>query len=237
MYNSRRQEVAVKLPPAPQTMLQYVWQKCLEAGVAIDVDDFSFVIRAAVDYLNATGEGKRVMLKLLRSTTKEGSYQKQYYQSGHLGDEEKQLDYRGLVEYSGWIYMGKAVPHDAVDIWDKPDLEACEMCGGLFPKTHCLITVKTFSNGREHLENMCNHCRLMVEDMRVKETASHKTCESCEMIACRYNPKRQQDFKNEMIAAKPQTETESLSSAGIRGLPATEVIKKAPSPGSRYGAF
>ena len=218
-------------------MLQYVWQKASEAGISIDIDDFSFLIRAATDYLSATGEGKRVMLKIMRASTEEGSYQKQYYQAGHLGDEEKQLDYRGLVEYRGWIYRGKAVPHDAVDVWDKPDLEACEMCGGLFPKTHCVITVKTYNNGKEHLENICNHCRLMYEELRIKETASHKTCETCEMTSCRYNPKRQQEMRNEIIGPRQGSELDQLRSAGTRGVAAEQSNKIATSPGSRYGAL
>lgn len=200
MYNPRRQEAAAKLPPAPQTMLHYAWERCLEAGIAIPQEDFTHVIRSVVDYLNTTGEGKRVMLQLLKATQSEATYLNQYYQTGHLGEEEKRLDYKGLIEFKGWIYRGRAVPHNAVEIWDKPDLEACEMCCGLFPKSHCLITVKTTSNGKEHLENMCNHCRLMYDDNRIKETASSKTCGSCKITNCRYHPAKQQALRAEKAA-------------------------------------
>lgn len=238
MYNPRRQEVAKSLPPAPQTMLQYVWQKSMEAGIAIDTEDFTLLIRSVVDYLDTTAEGKRVMLKLLKASTKDGSYQKQYYKAGHLGDEEKQFEYKHLTEYRGWIYKEYSAPFDAVEVWDKPDLEACEMCCGLFPKGHCLITVRTHSNGKENLENMCNRCRMLYDDPKIKESASSKTCESCEMRSCQFNPKRQEAFRKDLSIGQSTQESKALVAAGPVGVPVKPVIKSTvPTDVNRYSAF
>jgi hypothetical protein len=191
------------LPPAPQTLLQYAWDKAIQAGINIKQDDFILLHRIVIDYFNNVGEGKRVMLKMLKASISEADYTRQYYQAGHVGDEEKQLDYRGIVEYKGWIYKGRAVPHNAVEFWEKPDLEACESCGGLFPKIHCVVTVKRYSNGKEHLENMCNSCRLKFDDPKIRDTASNKTCESCSITTCRYWPKR-----NNLVAVPTQRQIE-----------------------------
>lgn len=227
MFPQRRLEVTNKLPPAPQTMLEHSLSKCREAGFAVDSEDFKFIHRAVIDYLANTGEGKRVMLKILKASIAEAAYTKQYYQEGHRGDEEKQLDYRGLVEYKGWIYRGRAVPHDAVDVWDKPDLESCDMCGGLFPRTHCVNTVKTFNNGKEYLENICNHCRLMFDDPKVRDTASRKTCETCVLVNCRYHPN-----KSAAAASVPSNTTPSHNPLTAK------LLECSPqSLNSRYGAL
>ena len=232
MSNPRRQGVESKLPPAPQTLLQHTWDLCLEAGIAINKDDFVFLHRAMVDYLTNRGEAKKVMLKILKATVTEGDYTKQYYQAGHVGDEEKQLDYRGIVEFGGWIYRGKVAGHDAIDVWDKPDLEACEMCGGLFPKTYCLQTTKTWSNGREHLENMCNHCRVAHEELNIRDTASNKVCETCVIKTCQYHPAKQQITSSRPDISKP-LQSRTIFDSG----PPVGMERRLTSPQTRYSAI
>lgn len=148
-------------------------------------------MRSTIDYLSNTGEGKRVMLKLLKADIQEGCYTKQYYQAGGFGDPEKALDYRGIVEYKGWIYRGKAVPHNAVEVIESAEKIACDHCGGLFPKSYCAQTTRVISNGREYLENICNHCRLHSDDLKVRDTANSKTCTECKITTCQFHPSKQ----------------------------------------------
>lgn len=190
MSTYKRQELEKRLPQAAKSMLVHILGHCAEASVPVSHEDLIFIGRSVVDYLTTTADGKRAMLKLLNPTVTEASYTKQYYKAGHVGDESQQLDYKKLYEFRGWIYDGKARPHGDVAVWDKPDLENCEMCQGLFPRVHCVQIVKTTSNGKEHLENICNHCRLVYDDPsgRIRDTASSKTCETCAIKTCRYHP-------------------------------------------------
>ena len=189
MFSPRKQEMFNKLPPAPKTMLQHSADLCAQAGIALSEEDFYLLHRIVTDYLTKSPEAKKwVVAEILKATVTPATYTKQYYLEGHVGDEEKQLDYRELTEFKGWIYKGRSGPYTAIDIYDKVDLEACEMCGGLFPRNHCVVTATTMNGGKEHLENMCNHCRLMYDSPKVRDTASHKTCETCVMTSCRYHP-------------------------------------------------
>jgi hypothetical protein len=43
---------------------------------------------------------------------------------------------------------------------------------------------------RNRLVTLCNHCRSHYDDMKVRETASLKTCGECEMFKCPYNPRK-----------------------------------------------
>lgn len=201
--NVKMQKVAETLPPAPQTLLAHSWQKCLEAGINIPQEEFVFIHRAMIDYLNTTGEGKKVMLRILKADITEACYTKQYYQSGQVGDPEKALDYRGLIEYKGWVYRGKAVPYSAVDIHDAMEKVHCDHCSGLFPKSYCNQTVRIVLGGKEYMENVCNHCRLFSEDPKVRETASSKTCGHCKVYTCSYNPERDYMTKREFPKEKP----------------------------------
>lgn len=171
-------------------MLEHVWRRSQEAGISVKQDEFVFLCRAMTEYLAMAPQAKQVMLKLLSSTVVEGSYTKQYYPEGYFGSEEKRLDYRKLVEYRGYIYGGKAVPWSAIEVQASPDLEACEGCGGSFPKTYCAQVVRVVSGTKEHLKTLCNRCRLHSDDTRVRDSASQKTCGSCKIETCQFHPRR-----------------------------------------------
>lgn len=128
------------------------------------------------------------MLKILDSTLKEGTYKEQYFTKNGFGEKDKPLDYRGIVEYKGFIYNGKGVPHTAVFVQKGVDTEACESCGGLFPKTYCTKTVR--DPRTDGLETLCNNCRLYSDNPTIRDTSSSSTCGNCEMNGCNYHPSR-----------------------------------------------
>jgi hypothetical protein len=171
--------------------------------------------RAIVDYITKTKEGKRAVLKILGATVKDCSYTKQYYIRGHLGDTTKRLDYSSLTEYRGWLYLDKSAPADAVEVYDKPNLAGCDMCGGLFPAGYCSVGVKKIHNGREYTETACNHCRSNSDDIRVRGTSSHKTCQTCEYRTCRFHPDIQKALQAPATYPQPITPAASAQQGFI----------------------
>lgn len=153
-----------------------------------------FIFKAFVDYLINSGDAKRVMLKLLNADVVEASYLKQYFPEGFYGEETKKLDYKGLVEYRGYIYKGKSVAWRMIEVSEKPDLDRCEACNGNFPKVFCAQVIRS---GADKLSTLCNHCRLFSDDPRIRDSAIRKNCEECKVKTCQFNPKKNCPQKRE----------------------------------------
>lgn len=200
--NTNRQNIEAKLPQIPQTLINHVTDLCKRAGVDIGQvingvpqnPNVQFLFRSFVDYLTNSGDAKRVMLKLLRADVVEADYLKQYFPEGFYGEEAKKLDYRGLIEYRGYVYKGRSVPWKMIEVSDKPDLERCEACSGNFPKTYCVQMVR---NGGDKLQTLCNHCRLFSDDSRTRDSAIRKNCEECKVKNCQFNPRKHYPAKME----------------------------------------
>jgi hypothetical protein len=182
------------LPPAPQSLLNFVFTKLVESSVSIPNDDLMFIGRIVTEYLANTGEGKKAILKILDAEVNSVSYLKQYYPAGCLGDADKKLDYRGLVEYRGYVYRGKAISYGAIEVENNPDLEICDGCGGRYPKIYCAQTHRSIINGKEHLENLCNHCRRNHQDIKIKETSNFQTCNECKYMRCSFHPEHHKEM-------------------------------------------
>jgi hypothetical protein len=190
---SRRQELERTLPPPSEAAIRHVNQLCIQGGVSTSLSpaDYMFIHRAFIDYLKNSADGKRTMLKHLNATVKQASYEKKYYPDGYYGVPEKEMDHRHLVEYSGWIYKGIAGAHDKIEVAEVANLVECEQCHGRYPKNDCAVDSKIYSGGREHITTVCNYCRMNSDDLRLRQSASGKTCYECKFTVCAYHPSKQ----------------------------------------------
>jgi len=189
----QRQQLEKTLPKASEPCVRHVNQVCIQAGVQINAPDYAIIHRAFIDYLLNTAEGKTTMLKILGAEVTPATYEKQYYPEGYFGMDTHRLEHTKLVEYMGWIYQGKSVAHNRVEVREQPNLLECEGCHGKFPKSYCAILVKTYHTGRERVEQFCNHCRMNNDDIRIRGEASGKTCSTCTYKSCPYHPTRLTD--------------------------------------------
>lgn len=196
MSSIRRQELERSFPPAPQSLLRHLHERCREAGISLTEQDLIFIGRATTEYLSKTSDGRNVCLKLLNATVVEGSYMRQYFPEEHYGVEEKRLDPRHLKEYRGWIYKDTmALPWTRVDTVDKPHLEPCDACGGLFPSDYCATIIRQVLGGTERLQTLCNRCRQHSPDSRTRDGASGKKCQECRHLICQFHPRKQEALK------------------------------------------
>lgn len=186
---NQRQQLEQTLPPATQQMLAKCYNLIQNAGLKINPDDFSLVVRAVVGYLTSTKEGRLDSLMFLNASVQKGSYLKQYFARHGMGGKGQKISADKIFEYRGFIVDGTGVKDEQVIVENTPDLIECQVTNVRLPAGYCVVTVKDPKTGKELTAS--NHARLHHEQDYVKSTATFKTCADCRYAGCAFNPNNQ----------------------------------------------
>jgi hypothetical protein len=218
-------------------MVNEVSRLAASCGITISVNDLTFLNQLMFGYLSKRQDGQRALFKLLKLAgikTQPATYMKTYYKEGYFGMDEHKINHGELEEIRAWLYQGERVlPYDAIEVNDRPDQTTCEDCLALVPAKYCADMAKEFSNGKETLLTLCNHCRLYRADPKIRDTASQKTCDNCQIKGCAYHPSKNQ-------ALRDAVEEKRLEQARSLGVPLnnfTQIEHKPLPPQERYSAL
>ena len=188
----------------PAELFNFMLKACVDFGVRFNSrEDFENMIKAVQFFLVYTPAGNSLCLSNLKdgvdaktllsalglSVDKADKFCK-YYPNGRLNDESRKLDHDYVSEVHGWIYQGRIMKSEMIEVDDVPDEGQCDHCGGVYPVEYCLSNVRVSTGSRDRLLSMCNYCRLRSEDSRIRDTATSHTCGDCQKDSCQFNPNR-----------------------------------------------
>jgi RNase P subunit RPR2 len=232
---NQRDQWSSSLPPQHSPMTEEIRQLASTCGINLSSEDLGFVTQLIFGYLSNSKrpDGNRILYKLLKLAghkTQPASYMRTYYKEGYFGMEEHKIPYDKLEQLSVWLYDGRVVvPNDMVEIMDRPDHNACDDCGVLVPAKYCSATVNEWSNGKEHLVTLCNHCRSNKEDPKIRDTAKRSTCEDCKVTGCSY--------WKEYHKQPTVEESRRPSLAPLNNFTQKQIEQKPMSPQERYASL
>jgi len=208
-------------------MVEEVRRLGIQCGINLPSDDIAFMSQIIMGYLAKRPDGRRYLFKLFKYggfKTEQASYLKTYYKEGYFGMEDHKLPYNKLEELKLYLYDNQTVvPFDMIEIMDRPDQVACDDCGVLVPSVYCAATVNEWSNGKEHLVTLCNHCRVSKDDPKIKDTARRATCEDCQVRGCHnWKEYHRRELLGEAAEKKPANPFEKQVATLERRQPATQ---------------
>ena len=185
------------LPQVPKSLLRHTYFRAKDFRLPLTEDMVVTLGRVFMEYLTKTPDGLKLMLRELHADVAEATYEKTYYSTNGVGAKDQELDYQHLVEYKGWIYKGKVgVGHRRVVVENQPPTEACDDCGGLYPKSYCTETVR--NPGNDRLYTLCNHCRVYNQTPSIRDTADRTKCDNCRMTGCNFHPSRNAGYNGDV---------------------------------------
>jgi len=161
--------------------------------------------RIFVNYVENTTEGKKTVLKILKTEAKPVDRGNTYWVKGKEHFASGKVKPTDLTEFHGLIYQNRiCLDPKSIEVEKNGNLEHCETTGILGPKDYCVITVKeTKAGGGEALVSMSNYARLHSQDMKIRDTASRSVCMECTSIMCDYHPIREPK-QTQMLLRPPE---------------------------------
>ena len=101
---------------------------------------------------------------------------------------EANIPAEDVLVFSGIMIRGEPTPRSQVHAKEIPTL-TCEECAII---DHCVKTVLHPHTGK--LIDMCNHCLINQEDLRLRDEGRPADCETCPSLNCNYNPNRNVNY-------------------------------------------
>jgi len=171
------------MPPSWE-MVNGIQQHLRDKDIILE-DDLVAVVAAATNEWIRSPDGAMHIMKLLefdwRTAKRDQSYD---LLDGFGAAVEVDIPADQVLVFSGIMVHGEPVPRAQLHAREITTL-TCEGCAII---DHCVKTVIHPHTGK--MVDMCNHCLICQEDLRLMQEGNSSDCETCPSLGCTYNPNR-----------------------------------------------